>query len=420
MNHVLLATTGESPQVVTETLFALHAEGRQWPDEIFLITTTLGRERACQGLLDGGHLDRLCDEIGRPRPAFDPDHIRVIPDAHGTPVDDARSVADHEALADFIMAEVRRLTGFGSDAVTTASVHASLAGGRKTMTFYLGYAMSLFGRRQDMLSHVLVSKGFESHPRFWYPSANQQPLQGRDGQPLVPSHAEVTLAPIPFVRHRHFLPHDLPGGSSIRFRDLVRLINLSELPEELHVRVDLPARRIVVTDLHGSLRFEFTPGLIGLAFYAMMARATREQKTDVARPNRTLGHVRDLFDELLPLCGLPREEQGQEGDGDIGLTSLDDAFAALQDWNELAAQLDARTLATLRQGMTASWFDQRRTELRRLFEAQLPERLCRWLTPELIWTLEGTRLSTPGGVRGGGYGIALPAENIELVEAASS
>ena len=66
-------------------------------------------------------------------------------------MDDARSREDQEALGDFIIAKVAELT---SDPKTC--IHASIAGGRKTMTFYLGYAMSLFGRIQDELSHVLV------------------------------------------------------------------------------------------------------------------------------------------------------------------------------------------------------------------------------------------------------------------------
>ena len=44
-------------------------------------------------------------------------------------------------IADAITALVRALT-----ADPGSAVHASIAGGRKTMGFYLGYALSLFGR----------------------------------------------------------------------------------------------------------------------------------------------------------------------------------------------------------------------------------------------------------------------------------
>ena len=56
--HTLLATTGASPQVVTETLYAIHHENLQWPDDIYLITTSLGKGIAVKGLLEDGHLQQ--------------------------------------------------------------------------------------------------------------------------------------------------------------------------------------------------------------------------------------------------------------------------------------------------------------------------------------------------------------------------
>ncbi|MBV5299598.1 MAG: TIGR02584 family CRISPR-associated protein, partial [Rhodoferax sp.] len=76
---------------------------------------------------------------------------------------DIRSPADNRAAADFITAQVRAIT-----ADSGCALHASIAGGRKTMGFYLGYALSLFGRPQDRLSHVLVSEPFESSYDFFY------------------------------------------------------------------------------------------------------------------------------------------------------------------------------------------------------------------------------------------------------------
>ena len=66
--HTLLATTGASPQVVTETLYAIHHENQQWPDDIYLITTSFGKTKAVEGLIEDGHLQRLCEELNRPNP----------------------------------------------------------------------------------------------------------------------------------------------------------------------------------------------------------------------------------------------------------------------------------------------------------------------------------------------------------------
>lgn len=409
--HVLLCTTGASPQVVTETLYAIHQEGGQWPDQIRLITTSFGFKKAEKGLLAEGHLARLCHELQRDCPKFSSEDIKVVPDASGKPVEDARSLEDHEALADFIMTQVRDLTVTDKDGQPVNTLHASLAGGRKTMTFYLGYAMSLFGRRGDLLSHVLISKEFEDNPGFWFPTQapEHRYLRDRDGERIDACDAKVTLAPIPFIRHRQELPVMLPqNGTSVHFRDLVRLINLGDLPEEVRLVIDLPSQRIIVRDNESPLKFEFKPGALALAFYSMMARATLSGETEITRPSKKRAHAglrKDLFDELLPLCGLPREPDGAQ------------ALARLIDWNELQAQFKDNTLEALSEGVTSTWFDQRKTELRKLFRHELPGRLSDLLTPELIWSEAGEPLARPGSTKGGGYGIALPVANITLIEA---
>ena len=53
MKNILLAVCGLSPQVITETLFALHQTGRT-VDAIHIITTQLGKERILDTLLEPG------------------------------------------------------------------------------------------------------------------------------------------------------------------------------------------------------------------------------------------------------------------------------------------------------------------------------------------------------------------------------
>ena len=123
---------------------------------------------------------------------------------------DIRQTTDNEAIADLITAQVRQLT-----ADPECAVHASIAGGRKTMGFYLGYALSLFGRSQDRLSHVLVSSPFESNRDFFYPTLEERVIHTPDGRAVDASDAEVVLADIPFVRLRDGLQETLlePGAS---------------------------------------------------------------------------------------------------------------------------------------------------------------------------------------------------------------
>lgn len=411
--HILLATTGESPQVVTETLFAIHQERLTWPDEVRLITTSVGKARALRGLLTEGHLKRLCDEIGKPMPAFTESHIEVVPGADGSEVDDARSLEDHEALANFIMTRVRDLTMLDEQRNPINTLHASLAGGRKTMTFYLGYAMSLFGRREDSLSHVLISKGYESLRDFWYPSVSQgqlhgfdnKPLLTSDDKPLMPRDAEVTLAPIPFVRHRHDLPDFLSqSGSSVHFSELVRLINLGEQPDELRLCIDLNEKAIIVSDEQGLLSFTFEAGPLALAFYAVVARATLKLDSTLYRPSGIFSQAAGerLRDEVLRELVALYEEPVSD--------SWEDNHQSL------SGQLKESTHSVLKSPISHTWFDQRKNELSKLFKEKLTERVSNWLTPELIWDDTGIRLNNAGRAKGSGYGIPLPVNNITLID----
>lgn len=218
--RILLAVTGLAPQVVTETLYAL-ATGptpEVLPNEVHLVTTAEGAERARLSLLSRelGWFHRLREEYQLPEIRFDETCIHVIPDADTRPLEDIRTPADNLAAADFITEQVRHLTHDPDSAL-----HVSIAGGRKTMGFFLGYALSLFGRPQDRLSHVLVSKPFESTWQFFYPSRASRVLATQNGDNLVDAqNARVTLAEIPFVSLRHGLDERLMSGQA-SYREVV-------------------------------------------------------------------------------------------------------------------------------------------------------------------------------------------------------
>ena len=405
--HTLLATTGASPQVVTETLHAIHHENLQWPDDIYLITTSFGKKTAVKGLLEEGHLQRLCIELNRPMPAFSGNHVLVTPGADGTEVEDARSLPDHEALANFIMTEVRNRT-----ASPDTSLHASLAGGRKTMTFYIGYAMSLFGRAQDTLSHVLVSEGYENIPDFWFPTQSEaHRYVDNRGRKLDASTAEVTLAPIPFIRHRRNLPQVLlQSDSTVQFADLVQLINLGENRQDIRVSVDLPAQTLRVHNENNTLNVEITLGLLELAFYTFMARATLKGETDWTRPSkdkRDAFFAKVLLEDLLPLCGLACSDDPL------------DNVNRLSNYNTMHTRFKSDTIEALRCGIAQNWFDSRKNKITRALTEKLPENLVRWIAPASIWTEDGTRLSDDEiekTLKGGGYGLPLEKHQISIVE----
>jgi CRISPR-associated protein (TIGR02584 family) len=235
--RVLIAVTGLSPQVVTETVFALATRAPEpWiPDEIVLITTARGAENARLQLLSEqpGWFHRLCAEWSLAGIHFEADSIRIMRRSNGSILDDIRDDADNLAVADSIAAIVREYT-----TQDDTEVHASIAGGRKTMGYCLGSAMSLFGRPQDHLSHVLVSPPFESHPEFFFPSRMPRVIRSteRGFDALDASQARVWLGDIPFVRLGEGLPPGLLAGST-SFADAVRLAQrrLSAPRLELHL-----------------------------------------------------------------------------------------------------------------------------------------------------------------------------------------
>jgi CRISPR-associated protein (TIGR02584 family) len=209
--RVLAIAVGMTPQVVTETLYALavQAEEKFVPTEICIITTAEGAARIHADLLDPQHgqFHALCREYGlEGRIQFDADSIEVLAGPDG-PLQDIRTPAENVLAADAITAFVRRLC-----ADPQAAVQVSIAGGRKSMGYYLGYALSLFGRTQDGLSHVLVNAPFETNRAFFFPPIEPRLLTLADGRQVSTAEARVEWAEIPFVRLREGLPAALLAG----------------------------------------------------------------------------------------------------------------------------------------------------------------------------------------------------------------
>src|SRR5262245_32999105 len=127
--RVLLAVTGLSPQIVTETVYALAVERKpRWiPTEIRIITTSQGAKNARLSLLSNkpGWFHRLRDDYNLPTIDFSHESIHVITGPEGKPLEDILTEADNAAVADFVTEEVRAIT---ADPAT--SLHVSIAGGR--------------------------------------------------------------------------------------------------------------------------------------------------------------------------------------------------------------------------------------------------------------------------------------------------
>ena len=89
MKSILLAVSGMNPQVITETLFALHQTGRR-VDAMHVVTTRRGKERIHASLLppDAQYL-RLLREYGidSGSSSFGFENVHAVTDAHGMEID---------------------------------------------------------------------------------------------------------------------------------------------------------------------------------------------------------------------------------------------------------------------------------------------------------------------------------------------
>jgi len=272
---VLIAVTGLSPAVVTETLWALAAEAVPIiPDHVVVLTTRTGRERLLQQLL-ANHgwsnfrkaLERRVERKSHRSTAdglrFGPaqDHIRIIPTAgpDAQDADDIRTPADHAAAADFILRTVRE---FSEEDGTR--IIFSVAGGRKTMGALLFSVATLLGRPGDRVTHVLINEPYEN-PRygFLYPGC----LLGRDPLPENTPAPRIELADVPFVPLRRLFSRDL-GGRISSYMDLVRRLDdkVAGLAEVASLTLDINAQTLAVND--------GPPLKVGpRAFYLMLAYA---------------------------------------------------------------------------------------------------------------------------------------------------
>ena len=226
--RILLSVTGMSPAVVMETLYALVTEKGFIPTEIQVITTLQGKNQVLKTLcgIEGGRKEKkgalqefiedYGEQYGFSEIRFDEECIHIIEDERGKQLADIRTPQENNLAADKIVSLVGKLCSDGNN-----QLHVSIAGGRKTMGFFMGYALSLYGREQDSLSHVLVSAEFENLPSFYYPKPySHKIMNDHTGEEFDAQNAKVMLAEIPWVRLGLGISDELLGGK-ISYSDSV-------------------------------------------------------------------------------------------------------------------------------------------------------------------------------------------------------
>ena len=294
---VMVAVVGQTPAVVTETLWRLFEDGQE-PRRIVLFTTDDGakkmfakylqkiperhRARALSFWDGAGYkpwveddlvlaLCRLCRERQRRVPRLEPHIARR---ADGTPLPDIRTAEDDRRFGNLIFREVRALTEDGQP-----PLHASIAGGRKSMSTRLASVMAMFGRPADTLSHVLVTKREYENEGYWCPSDDEPKvlrLKDNKGDPVdlrLDDKNAVQLVPQRFWPLRGLIDEPILHANSD--------IDLEEL--EVAVLAMLEAPSIFFDDLRRTVTVRGRAGFCGsftlenlhYALYRVLAEARK-------------------------------------------------------------------------------------------------------------------------------------------------
>lgn len=192
MKKVLIALCGKSPQIITETLFALHIRN-SFPERLVILTTETGRALCRTTLLHprDGKLSSLMKrlQINWPLILRDED-IHTPVSSTEQPIMDIHTEEDSRRFLDLCLKVVFALS---KDA--DSELIFSIAGGRKTMSAALALAAQCYARPQDSMFHVLVPQELETDQSFFFPTRSEK-------------NDIITLTPVPFFRMREHLSSD--------------------------------------------------------------------------------------------------------------------------------------------------------------------------------------------------------------------
>ena len=340
LRTILLATVGTSPAVLTETVWALahpakKGSERVVPDEVVVLTTLRGKAALETQLLgpEGAwaRLVAALEKEGVPvagKLSFGEASIRLL-DLGKSYLEDIRTAEENEAVADLFLREIRGVT---EDPKTR--LFASIAGGRKTMGALLLSCMSLLGREQDHVLHILVNEPFDSRldPPFFFPEPKAKHTAvdpaTKKAKTFRSESATLDLIDLPFVKMRGWY-QDKFKTLPPRYSDLVRAAQSSgpaATPRRPFLRFDFARGRLFADD---------APVKMSVVEFVVLAVDL------LLRPD-------DLGLALVGVCARVGENYGWLGDfasGTAGGTKFSVASAAENDLRHARSSLRGKLSA---------------------------------------------------------------------------
>lgn len=211
MKNLLICVTGLTPQVVTEALFCLSYKQKIKIDELYAITTSRGRDVIL------GHdskvtlpplkkeIQRMCQKykLNVPKFEYNDNHI-IVAKEQSIELSDVRDDKHNKLFPN-------KVCGFLNDKTRNREniLYCLISGGRKSMGVDLAQALSIFGRENDKLLHVLTHEDNEF--KGFFPETKSQIN-------------DLELAELPFVKLRSIIGRETKNKSftKMSFTDIVK------------------------------------------------------------------------------------------------------------------------------------------------------------------------------------------------------
>jgi CRISPR-associated protein (TIGR02584 family) len=315
---VLVAITGMSPAVLTETVWALAEKEKIIPDLIVVLTTVDGHRKLVEQLFGSDDIwKKLRADILGPGHAKDmrlnfstsPSCLRImermVPGGGREPINDMNRLADNEAVGDEIVAELWRWTKPGY------RVLASLSGGFKTMSAMMYAGMTLLGRPGDRILHVLVNEPYAGNtaPPFFWPGQPMQELSAKrafpelgvaNGQRILANDAVLNLGDIqfpPLSQLTGWREHtQSPSFAALVERCRSNSALSGETPIVKSLILNVPKRTLSV---NGSEPWQ--PGAIGFQIIYFLARACQSEVKYTSADRAATAYLACLQKEIMKL-----------------------------------------------------------------------------------------------------------------------
>ncbi len=282
MKNILLAISGLTPQIVTETFFALTVKNNIIIDEIFIVTTQRGKtviegkdkSNKTPNVALKKEIINLCKDLEIKVPKFNINKHVIVAEEESKELYDIKTDKENKLFPNKI-AEI--IKSIAEDNNTT--IYASLSGGRKSMSAHLALALSLFARPQDKLYHVITDEQFEFN--------NFYPKSRKEERALV-------LAEIPFVKLRSLNAPILK--SDLSYSQIVSKTQnrLKFLTENLKLIIDVADRKIV----YGDKQVNLEPMEIALYLKFVERKISKQTGYKISEINREKKFANELGEFL--------------------------------------------------------------------------------------------------------------------------